>query len=38
MRAEKLGRDPNVWLDNIEIAAGMIISREPVTYARGHRL
>jgi len=33
-RAEKLGLDPNVWLDNVEIAADMVISREPVTYVR----
>jgi membrane-bound lytic murein transglycosylase MltF len=33
-RAESLGLDPNVWLDNVEIAAAMVISREPVTYVR----
>ncbi len=33
-RAEKLGLDQNVWLDNVEIAAGMVISREPVIYVR----
>ena len=33
-RAEKLGLDANVWLDNVEIAADMVISREPVTYVR----
>ena len=33
-RAEALGLDPNVWLDNVEIAAAMVISREPVTYVR----
>jgi membrane-bound lytic murein transglycosylase MltF len=33
-RAESLGLNPNVWLDNVEIAAGMVISREPVTYVR----
>jgi membrane-bound lytic murein transglycosylase MltF len=33
-RAESLGLDPNVWLDNVEIAAAMAISREPVTYVR----
>jgi hypothetical protein len=29
-----LGLDPDVWLDNVEIAAAMLISREPVTYVR----
>jgi membrane-bound lytic murein transglycosylase MltF len=33
-RAEALGLDPDVWLDNVEIAAAMAISREPVTYVR----
>jgi membrane-bound lytic murein transglycosylase MltF len=33
-RAESLGLDPNVWLDNVEIAAAMVVSREPVTYVR----
>lgn len=33
-RAKALGLDPNVWLDNVEIAAGKVISREPVTYVR----
>jgi membrane-bound lytic murein transglycosylase MltF len=33
-RAEALGLDPNVWLDNVEIAAAIVISREPVTYVR----
>jgi membrane-bound lytic murein transglycosylase MltF len=33
-RAEALGLDPDVWLDNVEIAAAMVISREPVTYVR----
>ena len=33
-RAEALRLDPNVWLDNVEIAAAMTISREPVTYVR----
>ena len=32
--AEKLGLDPNVWLDNVEIAAGKVVSREPVVYVR----
>ena len=33
-RAEKMGLDPNVWLDNVEIAAAKAISREPVAYVR----
>lgn len=33
-QARALGLDPNVWLDNVEIAAGRVISREPVTYVR----
>jgi membrane-bound lytic murein transglycosylase MltF len=33
-RAQSLGLDPNVWLDNVEIAAAMVVSREPVTYVR----
>ena len=33
-RAEKMGLDPNVWLDNVEIAAAKAISREPVVYVR----
>ena len=33
-RAESLGLDPNVWLDNVEIAAAMVVSREPVIYVR----
>ncbi len=33
-RAKGMGFDPNVWLDNVEIAAGKAISREPVTYVR----
>jgi membrane-bound lytic murein transglycosylase MltF len=34
MRAAKMGLDPNVWLDNVEIAAAKAISREPVVYVR----
>jgi membrane-bound lytic murein transglycosylase MltF len=33
-RAAKLGLDPNVWLDNVEIAAAKVVSREPVVYVR----
>lgn len=33
-RAEKLGLDPNVWLDNVEIATAKVVSREPVVYVR----
>ena len=33
-RAERMGLDPNVWLDNVEIAAAKAISREPVVYVR----
>lgn len=33
-RAKALGLDPNVWFDNVEIAAGKVISREPITYVR----
>jgi membrane-bound lytic murein transglycosylase MltF len=33
-RAEKLGLDPDVWLDNVEIAMAQAVSREPVVYVR----
>jgi membrane-bound lytic murein transglycosylase MltF len=33
-RAAKMGLDPNVWFDNVEIAAGKVVSREPVVYVR----
>lgn len=33
-RAAKLGLNPNVWLDNVEIAAAKVVSREPVIYVR----
>ena len=33
-RAQKMGLDPNRWFDNVEIAAGAAISREPVIYVR----
>jgi hypothetical protein len=29
-----LGLDPNVWLDNMEIAAAKLVSCEPVIYVR----
>ena len=31
-RAVKLGLDPNVWFDNVEISMGQSVSREPVIY------
>jgi len=33
-RAEKLGLDRDVWLDNVEIAMAQAVSREPVVYVR----
>ena len=33
-RAAKSGFDPDIWFNNVEIAAGRAISREPVTYVR----
>jgi membrane-bound lytic murein transglycosylase MltF len=33
-RAEKLGLDPNVWFNNVEIAIAKSVSREPVIYVR----
>lgn len=33
-RAAKLGLDPNIWLDNVEIATAKVVSREPVVYVR----
>lgn len=33
-RAAKLGLDPDVWLDNVEIAAAKVVSREPAVYVR----
>lgn len=32
--AAKMGLDPNVWFDNVELAAGRAVSREPVVYVR----
>jgi membrane-bound lytic murein transglycosylase MltF len=32
--AEEMGLDRNVWFDNVEIAIGKAVSREPVTYVR----
>jgi hypothetical protein len=29
-----MGLDPNVWFGEVEIAAGRVISREPVVYVR----
>jgi membrane-bound lytic murein transglycosylase MltF len=33
-RTAAMGLDPDVWFDNVEIAAAKTISREPVTYCR----
>ena len=33
-QAGRMGLDPNVWLDNVEIAAAKVVSREPVVYVR----
>ncbi|MGF1641794.1 MAG: transglycosylase SLT domain-containing protein [Rhodospirillales bacterium] len=33
-KAAAMNLDPNVWFDNVEIAAGRVISREPVVYVR----
>jgi membrane-bound lytic murein transglycosylase MltF len=32
--AAEMGLDPNVWFDNVEIAIGKAVSREPVVYVR----
>ncbi len=32
--AVAMGLDPNVWFDNVEIAAARVIGREPVVYVR----
>ncbi|WP_193368460.1 lytic transglycosylase F [Pelagibius marinus] len=33
-RAAKMDLDPNVWFNNVEIAIGKAVSREPVIYVR----
>ncbi len=33
-KARQMGLDPNVWFDNVEIAAGRTLGREPVQYVR----
>ncbi len=33
-KAAAMGLDPDRWFDNVEVAAGKSISREPVTYVR----
>lgn len=33
-RAKSMGLNPNIWLGNVEIAAGRTVSQEPVTYVR----
>lgn len=33
-RAAKMGLDPNVWFNAVELAAARVISREPVIYVR----
>ncbi len=33
-RAVRMGLDPNKWFNNVEIAAGRVISRQPVDYVR----
>ncbi len=32
--AADMGLDPNIWFDNVEIAIGKAVSREPVVYVR----
>ena len=32
--AAEMGLNPNVWFDNVEIAIGKAVSREPVVYVR----
>jgi membrane-bound lytic murein transglycosylase MltF len=31
-KTEKMGYDPNIWFDNVEIAAAKNVGREPVQY------
>ena len=31
-RTTELGLDPNVWFDNVEVATGRLVGREPVRY------
>ncbi|MEM7526785.1 MAG: transporter substrate-binding domain-containing protein [Pseudomonadota bacterium] len=33
-RAEKMGLDPTVWFDNVEVATARLVGREPVVYVR----
>jgi membrane-bound lytic murein transglycosylase MltF len=33
-RAQAMGLDPDVWLNHVEVAAGKVVSREPVVYVR----
>ena len=33
-RAAKMGLDPNVWFNNVEIATAKAVSREPVICVR----
>ena len=30
--AEKSGRDPNVWFNNVEVSAARVVGRETVQY------
>lgn len=33
-KAKKMGLNPDIWFDNVEIAAGRTLGREPVQYVR----
>ena len=33
-RAREIGLDPNAWFENVEVAIGQSVSREPVVYVR----